>query len=521
LGNSNLRQLGEGEYDGLFHNIGAELSYEIDTLNLITANYSYYGAKNKNEMNQLVEYRDGGNNLIQSYNRYNNSKFSWFGGDLGLDYQKTFKKNKEQILTVSYKMNRGGNGNGSDFLLDPILNYEKSISTTDMEGISNEHTAQVDYVHPLKALTIETGVKSIFRLNKSDYYYKNFNQQTQEYEIDDSQSNLFEYHQDIYSGYASLSYKKDKWGFKGGIRAEETKINADFRSSESKAKQDYFNIVPSITLSRNITQTSTLRFSYNQRIQRPGLWHLNPYVNRVDPKNIYSGNPNLKASVSNNFDLNYSTFVKGSSFNASVYYNFTNNSILNYTSVGEDSVSKTAPQNIGENKTLGVSINSNINLTKKLSLYLNLNSNYLDFTSEMDGKTLSNTGVSGFLSGNLSYNFNKGWRAGSNGGVGLPRVELQGSSNSFFYYNFSLSKKLLKDKFNISASATNPFQKTRKMRFELEDTNFHQVSESWYQIRRFNVSLSYNFGKLQGGIAKKKRGIQNDDVKAGEGGGGN
>jgi hypothetical protein len=47
------------------------------------------------------------------------------------------------------------------------------------------------------------------------------------------------------------------------------------------------------------------------------------------------------------------------------------------------------------------------------------------------------------------------------------------------------------------------------------------VSESWYQIRRFNVSLSYNFGKLQGGIAKKKRGIQNDDVKAGEGGGGN
>jgi outer membrane receptor protein involved in Fe transport len=490
-------------------------------LNLITANYSYYGSKNKNEMNQLVEYRDGENNLVQSYYRYNNSKFSWFGGDLGADYQKTFKRNKEQILTVSYKMNRGGNGNGSDFLLNPILNYEKSISTTDMDGVSNEYTGQIDYVHPLKAFTIETGAKSIFRLNKSDYYYKNFNEQTQQFEVDESQSNLFEYHQDIYSGYASLSYKKDKWGFKGGMRAEETRINADFRSSESKAKQDYFNLVPSITISRNITNSSTVRLSYNQRIQRPGLWHLNPYVNRVDPKNTYSGNPNLKASVSNNFDLNYSTFLKGSSFNASVYYNFTNNSILNYTSVGEDSVSRTAPQNIGENKTLGVSINSNINLTKKLSLYLNVNSNYLDFTSVMNGKTLSNTGVSGFLSGNMSYNFNKGWRASSNGGLGLPRVELQGSSNSFFYYNFSLNKKLLKDKFNVSASATNPFQKTRKMRFELEDTNFHQVSESWYQMRRFNLSLSYNFGKLQGGIARKKRGIQNDDLKAGEGGGAN
>jgi hypothetical protein len=33
-------------------------------------------------------------------------------------------------------------------------------------------------------------------------------------------------------------------------------------------------------------------------------------------------------------------------------------------------------------------------------------------------------------------------------------------------------------------------------------------------MRRFRISFNYRFGKLQGGIARKKRGIQNDDVKS-------
>ena len=66
----------------------------------------------------------------------------------------------------------------------------------------------------------------------------------------------------------------------------------------------------------------------------------------------------------------------------------------------------------------------------------------------------------------------------------------------------------------------NPFEKTRVWRNETTDVNFYQKQESWYQVRRFNFSINYKFGKLKEGIAKKKRGIQNDDVKGRESSGG-
>ncbi|HYG38997.1 MAG TPA: TonB-dependent receptor family protein [Cytophagales bacterium] len=519
LDNSKLNQIGTSKYEGRWENLGGEVSFEIDSLNLLTANYSLYSSKGKNDLRQNVEYLDGENTIVQSYDRINDSEFKWYGSDLGLDYQKTFKRNKDQILTFSYKYNLGGNSNFSDFDIEPILNYEQITSLTSNEGKSNEHTAQVDYVHPFKNFTFEAGLKSILRLNKSDFYYKNYNPETESYEIDESQSNIFEYHQDVYSGYGSVNFKKGKWGFKGGMRVEETKINADFKSSDTTALQDYFNFIPSVTISRSLNDMSSLKLSYNQRLQRPGLWFLNPYTNRTDPKNIYYGNPGLKPSVTNAIDLSYSTFIKGSSINTSLYYNFTDNSIQSFTIV-EDSISKTTYRNIGKNKTLGLSINSNIVFSKKLTLNLNGNANYVDFSSSINGRKITNSGITGSLNSYVSYNWGKGWRVGANFGVGLPHVGLQGKSNAYYYNNISINKKLFKDKLNLSASVNNPFEKTRVWRNETTDVNFYQKQESWYQVRRFNFSVNYKFGKLKEGIARKKRGIQNDDVKGRESSGG-
>ena len=61
-----------------------------------------------------------------------------------------------------------------------------------------------------------------------------------------------------------------------------------------------------------------LRLGYNMRIQRPGIWYLNPYVNNADPQNIF-GNPNLDSEKSNNINLNYSMFAQKFSINAKRY----------------------------------------------------------------------------------------------------------------------------------------------------------------------------------------------------------
>ena len=514
--NNELTQIGEGQNEGSYQYAGGELSYEIDTLNLLTANLGFNLGVNRNNLKQEVKnYKNG--SLTEAYNRLNNGEGEWRGFDVGLDYQRTFKRNKDQVFTLSYKFNQNGDQDYSDFRLISIQNFLGGrISKTENNGKTNEQTFQADYVHPIKKQTLELGVKSILRNSQSDYYYSDLDESTQTYIIVPLRTNNFEYQQDIYAAYTALSLKKGKWGLKAGTRLEQTRIEANFKSSENVVKQDYLNLIPSVALSRQLKGTTTVKASYTQRIERPGLWYLNPYRNEIDPRNIFFGNPYLQPATNHAFDVSYNSFIKGSSINGSLFYNFTNESIQQYTTLKQDTASTTYA-NIGKNHTVGLSLNGNVNVTKKFNINLNASFNYIQLSSIVLEKPLSNNGLTANAFGYASYRFEKGWRLSANVGVNSPRVTLQGTSASYSYHSFSVNKQLFKEeKGSVSFSVSSPFQKSRRWLNEINEP-FYQRQESYYVMRRFRISFNYRFGKLQGGIARKKRGIQNDDVKSGGG----
>ncbi|GEO04452.1 TonB-dependent receptor [Adhaeribacter aerolatus] len=525
-----LNQRGINNNHGTFNYLDGNLSYELDSLNLITGNFSFNVSNSRNNLTQQVLNTSYTGEPGLSYNRYNKGAFEWHGYDVGLDYQRSFRKNKEQLFTLSYKFNNGGNDSDTDFRLE-YTDRPLVYSTTQNNGTSAEHTVQADYVHPIGKNNLEMGLKTITRLNSSDYFYANLNPDNGQYEIDPAQSNNFDYHQDIFAGYTSYSFKKKDWGLKLGARLEQTRINADFASSGTVADQDYFNLIPSIALSRKLKEMKTMRLSYTQRIERPGLWYLNPYVNRTDPRNIYFGNPNLRAATNHSFDLSYSTFVKKTSVNTSLFYNFTNNSIQLFTTLGADSVARTTYGNIGKNQRLGLSFNTNMNLTKNLNLSLNASTNFVqlngvitvaDTVTKTNTLTpVSNNGITANVFGYVNYKFGTKWRASGNIGYNSPQILLQGTSAGWAYNSFSVTRMLFKkDKGSLNLSISSPFQRNRRFFNELQDTRFYQNSESFYVMRRLSLSFNYRFGKLQGDIARKKRGIKNDDVSGGGQGGG-
>ncbi|PSR53505.1 hypothetical protein AHMF7605_08190 [Adhaeribacter arboris] len=516
--NNQLNQVGESQYEGDYQYAGGELSYEIDTLNLLTGNLGFNRGRNNNDLTQKVQNLNSAGTLTQAYDRLNNGSGQWRGIDVGLDYQRTFKRNKDQILTFSYKFNQNGDDSYSDFRVVPVLNYpDDIISKTENNGKTNEHTYQADYVQPIKKQTLELGVKSILRNSKSDYYYSDLEESSQSYVVDPSRTNNFEYQQDIYAAYTSFNLKKDKWGLRVGSRLEETRIDANFKSSGEFVKQDYFNLIPSVALSRQLKGTAAIKGSYTQRIERPGLWYLNPYRNEIDPRNIYFGNPALQPAVNHAFDVSYSNFIKGSSINGSLFYNFTNESIQPFTTLNGDTAITTYG-NIGKNHTLGLSLNGNVAITKKFNVNLNGSLNYVRLSSFLRGLPVNNEGLMANVFGYASYRLEKGWRLSANVGVNSPRITLQGTSASYSYHSFSVNKQLFKgEKGGISFSVSSPFQKRRRWLSEINDLQFYQRQESYYVMRRFNLSFNYRFGKLESGIARKKRGIQNDDVKSGGG----
>jgi len=82
-----------------------------------------------------------------------------------------------------------------------------------------------------------------------------------------------------------------------------------------------------------------------------------------------------------------------------------------------------------------------------------------------------------------------------------------------------LKKEILKKKGTLGFSTTTPFTKYRAFKSEIEGDNFKQVSNFKIPFASFGVSFSYQWGKMNFNAQPKKRGVKNDDLKQGEGGG--
>ncbi|RYY21354.1 MAG: TonB-dependent receptor, partial [Sphingobacteriaceae bacterium] len=325
--NSTLTQNGTNTNGGYYSYGSVELSYEIDTLNLLTSSIEVNKGRFKQGSDQVTAQRSSAGDVAQTYHLTNNGVGYWNGIDLALNYQLGFKKDKNRLLTLSYKFSHSPNRQFNDVSLADVVNYQQPNYQQYNTAGSNVQTMQLDYVYPVKKLNIEAGGKAILRDNFSDFRSENLNNTTGLYEINPNQTNDFTYQQNVYSVYNSYQLKLAKWTAKGGLRLEHTNINADFTSVGSAAKQNYNNLIPSVSLQRSF-KTSSINLGFTQRIQRPGIWQLNPFVDLSNTKFISTGNPDLKPELNNTFELTYSNFAKGS-VNFGLSYAFSNNSIQN------------------------------------------------------------------------------------------------------------------------------------------------------------------------------------------------
>ena len=290
-----------------------------------------------------------------------------------------------------------------------------------------------------------------------------------------------------------------------------------------------FNVIPYLTLSKNMDKGQNMKFSYTQRLSRPGIWYLNPYVNDLDPLNISYGNPKLDAEVSHTFDLSYGKFTPKYNFNLSVNSAFTNNSIESVSTMQSNGVKTTTYENIGKNQRYGAYLFGSFKFFKqKLNVNTNLGGNYTLLESN-DGRGLKNEGFNYNGSLNGRYTAWKNGTISAYGGIYSPRIMLQGKTSTYYYTSLSLSQELFKKKLSASLSISDPFRKRAKYTSTYDDTTFSQTSTNYNYNRMIRIYLSYRFGNMKGEVKKARRGIKNDDVKAGgdsnggssSGGGGN
>lgn len=496
--------------------LGIELSYELDSLNLFSSQFNINGNLNSGTNSQSSSLQIN-KELAQSYYLLNKGDGNGNGMDLGLNYQRGFRKNKNQLLTFSYRYYGFDNAQEAELQISERINYELPNYLQLNNQNFGEQTGQIDYVHPLnKKVSLEAGIKGIFRKNASNFTYNSHNQETGKYEKIENLSNEFSNIQNIYGVYNTWQYNAKNWGVKAGARLEQTILDANFVSTNSKVNQNYFNLIPTVSVNRKFKK-SGINIGYTQRISRPGIYQLNPFVDRSNPNFERTGNPALRPSIMNDINIGYNwsgktaisisvgtSLIKDMFFPVIVYDSATN-------------ITRSSFGNVGKARLLPM-INTNLNhpITKRWNMSLNTRIAFASTEGIINNALIKNKGV--MYGANLStgYRFEKNLRVNANLNYRGPSINIQENMNSYFGYSASVNKDITKDKLSFSASANNPFNKYRKNIRESFGPDFLQNNERIDYFRSFSVSLNYKFGKLKESIKKNKRGIKNDDVQGGD-----
>ena len=272
-----------------------------------------------------------------------------------------FKSDEENDFTnTRYPYN-------SNSILDTYVRLEHNLNER------NYYSAKLNYVQPIgMSAKIETGYQ---------LYYQ---QLSYDFRINDQESdNLFEYAEFRNSVYGGITYNLKKIGFQAMLRVENSHIRAD-----SVTEPDYSCFLPSINLQYKFSASHNLKFTYNRRINRPGIYSMNPYY-RIDQNyNISQGNPDLKPDYRDRLQLTYTWNFGSNYFSPYVYKEYFSNKVGNEYLVINSPVDNTLttftkPFNLLSGYELGGGINATL-------WYINFNARiYKGHFNEYTGQSVS------------------------------------------------------------------------------------------------------------------------------------
>ena len=500
-------------FKGNFHLFSGEASYEIDSLNLISFSATGYTGEFPLRKDQRSRNFDADHTLSREFTNQFNSVTDRGSISGNIDYQRTFNK-PGKTFTVSYKLDRIPQKVEFSNYVSGLLNYDsyRQKSTNDASG--TEHTFQLDFYNPvMEKHQFECGAKYILRQNLSNSEILRYDPEHDGWINDKSRENELDYDQQIIGLYTGYVFKLGKFNIKSGLRTEGIINSGNFKSLKDTAFSNrIYNLIPYISFMKTIDKGQNLKLSYTQRLARPGILFLNPYVNDADPLNISFGNPKLDAEISHTFDISYGKFSSKYNFNFSLNSALTNNAIESISTISAMGARTTTYKNIGKNQLYGGAVFGSFQPGNKLNININLGANYVVFEGAA-GYRLKNEGLTYSGSMNVKYNLWKNGSITSYVNIISSRILLQGQTSMYWRTNMNLSQEFFDKKLTVSIYALEPLRRNIRYETALIDPEFHQNIVEYSHYRSLSFKLSYRFGEMKGEIKKANRGIINDDIK--------
>lgn len=446
--------------------IGAPSSSAIEQT-LDAVNDYYYQQTERYNLNLNYKYEDAAGSIM----------------NIDADYG-YFKKGNRNLQSNIYTNNQ-----------QVVLNQNLYRS---LNGIAiNLKALKFDYATDLWKGKLETGAK--YSDISADNNAKFFHVITDKDSMDQRRSNVFDFTEQIASGYVNYKKTFGKWILQAGLRLENSSSDGSLYfkmsnvDSTETIRRNYTNLFPSFSASVKPHENHSFSIGYSRRIDRPAYQDLNPFIYLLDELSFWQGNPFLQPQLTHRVSLQYAyknTTVISFAFSHTDQYSFRITDTLELQKIVfvprnlgvQENASLTLTQNIVPAKWWNITFNGLLyHLHNKIAFDQHRNFNLKQLAGRMSMQQIfklpykMNAEVSGYFVTKRLSGANE--RIRENSGIDL-----------------GLQKNLWNNKATIRLAVTDIYKGSRSNSTQTYD-GFYLRNYGYYETRMVRLNFTYKFAE--------------------------
>ena len=305
------RNVSDGYGTNTDHNMGLNLSgrYHWGEKDTLGAGLTYSKSTLKSQANTHYQYLDQDDVLLEDYVNTRTNRGGHrtsYGYGVSLEH----KGDREgELMKMDVRLT--SRSDGADNLNDYVYTVRRPFSLDRTSHDNTGSSAKIfdysgDYETPLDTGFLKLGYKLTNTQSESGVYTVNIDPVSGESTVVVQRTNSFKLNDSNAALYASYERPLNpQWALNLGLRSEYTHIDIDQLTSNLEASNHYINYIPSLFANYKASKTATVRFQYARRIQRASAQQLNPYVIYYNEQYISSGNPQLRPTQNDQFEIIY------------------------------------------------------------------------------------------------------------------------------------------------------------------------------------------------------------------------
>jgi outer membrane receptor protein involved in Fe transport len=477
--------------DGKMYYLGTD--YSFNDKNTITVAYYRNETKDTDVTYLNYDFSNSGTKT-QSLFTTGNSKEKRDYNQIEVNYTKLFEK-KGRRFTMDFQYDFWNSEKKWNLQTDETFPTATSISTIQTRGTgeTNDLAFQTDYKTPIsKSVNFEIGAK--FESRDISNYFLAEELVSGNFETIDNIDNTLKYKEKIASAYVQLNGKKDKVSYQFGLRLENTDVTINASDNSLNTNNTYTNLFPSATVGYEFKENLSGQLSYSKRINRPSLWFLNPFYELKDFTARFTGNPSLKPTYTDAFEVSFIYNINKLRLSPSVYYQDSRDVVQFETKKDGNGVFIQSPINLEEEKRYGVELSASLSPLKWLRFNSDFNLYSYKQNGIIDGKSAAFSDNTWFVNFTTNIKVSKTTRMQTSFYYQGERSNAQITTEPITNLNFGINKSILKNKGSIIFNASNILN-TRTDMQEIIGATYKINQKRSRNAQRFSLSFVYKFNQ--------------------------